>query len=600
MTSDSQMQSSCITKTIAGNWLSNGHLEICLLKLIAPTENQWKNDESRTENIEIVKKLLQPFNGSEKSLLEIEIPSKPAFVLATELAFGSSDYETLNMLITQYRQNLIFIGGFGFTKGDALTNLAVNANVEGVWNTPPNASKKYNGGWVWVKKDDNIQRYILLKNFPEQTHELSIPNLVFGDSILRLEGDDLVIFPLICADLISAESSSPRKRIIASLSNDSSTNKKTLIAGALLNHKSSSDWWKTAIGDLLESTKASNPRLLLSNCLNPSPLQAEEEDKWRCLSGGYQYLEGSKPPKISLPYLRYVADTKFSGLVVRNSYVGCVFAKLNWSNNPAEGRNIFSPGSQCIWNNEELQLCDGESAADELCRFIQRNKGKVFDGLVNFNDNARTLADGELDKLLIKLSPNSSSPLRKVAGLLFLKCLKGINTNEAFSPDTLHTKESSLDCAITTLVLIQNVIDAELMPEGKELDHGQLLSSDGEHEVLVWDSSEHTANQLYNMVAETLVKDGGSARPLTIIGRGNGGGTMPPDGRVNSTRLADITNASSAPNLAQSADRDICEANDRVVFWKNQGAIDEILSSNNPGQNLADDLKSQISFTEAS
>ncbi|PCJ28176.1 MAG: hypothetical protein COA96_01315 [SAR86 cluster bacterium] len=599
MTSDAQIQPDCITKTIAGNWLTNGHLEICILKLIAPSENQWQNDESRVENIAIVASLLQASSADTSSLLEDEAPSKPMLILAPELAFGSQDYEQLNSLIHGCTQNVIFICGFGFSTGEDIISIENNDNVEGVWDRAPNANKKFNGGWVWVKEADNTQCFIILKNFPEQAHELSIPNLGLGEVILRLESSDLVIFPTICSDLISAEVSSPRKRIASSL--DGACNKKILITGSLLNQNSSSGWWKTAMGDLLESVKETNPRLLLSNCLNPAPLPAEEEDKWRCLSGGYQHLEGSKAPKKSLANIRYVADTKFSGLVVRTPDIGCIFGKLNWTNNQAEGLAVLSHVIQHIWYEDKYLHCDGDPAADELHRFIQRYQGNVYDS-VGFSNDARILADDELEKLLSELSPKSKSPIRKVAGLLFRKCLKGINKDEIVDVDSLHSNSGALESAITTLVLIKDAINAELMPEmpkGSELDYGQLLSPDHESEILIWDSSEHTAKQLYNMVIETLVKDGGSARPLTIIGKGNGHGSLPVEGRMKSGRLSDITNVTSrSPDDSQS-DKDICESNDRVVFWKNQGSVDDVLSSNEQNQNLKNNLKDQIGLSES-
>lgn len=594
MTPNSDTPCGYITRTLSGSWLTNGHLEVCLLKLATPTESEWKNDENRLENLAIVTKLLQADTAPQKSILEQEMPAKPVIVVAPELAFGSPDYAQIDTLINQYPHNLIFICGFGFTEGAILTDLANKDNVEGVWQIPPITQKKYNCGWVWIKETSNIQCYIFLKNFEEQTHEISIPNLEQGDQILRLEGDDLIVFPTICADLISEEVSSPRKRIAISLHDNCSTSKKTLITGSLLNQKSSSGWWKTAIGDLLDSTKSSNPRLMLSNCENPLPVQDEEDDKWRCLSGAYQNFEDSKSPIIPLPNVRYVDDTKFSGLLVRNPEVGCVFGKLNWSNNQAVGLHVLSPGSKFVWTQNQLQRCDGECSADELHRFIRRYKANAYHTLIGLNSNARTLAETKLDELLLRLSHNSSSSLRNVAELLFLRCLKGIDKIATFNPEKLYTEKDALDCAITTLVLIQHALDAELMPEGKELDQGQILSADGEREVLVWDSSEYTAKRLHEMISETVVKDGGSARPLTILGRGNGGGTNPPSGRVTSTRLADITNASSLTGQNQSIEKDICESSDRVVYWKNQGEIDEVLMSTNSDQNLKTELKLQI------
>jgi len=581
--------SNCIVKPISGSWLTNGHLEVCILKLISPTENQYKNDESRADNLAIIDALFSAVTA-DTCFLDDQVSGKPILLLAPELAFGSSDYERLNQLITNYNQNLIFISGFGFAKGGALTRLAENPNVKGAWQSlyPPKADKKYNCGWVWVKYGAEVQCHIFLKNFFEQNSEITIPNLCEGDSILRLEGCDLVIFPLICADLISSEVNGSRQRIMQSLMDDSSATKKVLITGSLLNENSSSGWWKTAIGDLLESTRSSTPRLLLSNCVNPHPSKNEEDDKWRCLSGCYQYLEGCKKPVNPLPVVRFVADTKFAGLVARTPDYGCVFAKLNWSNNPSEGKHALSLCSQYIWHEKKLSSSDDECAADELHRFIKRYKGNIFDP-VGFNKNARALANEELDKLLTLLDPFSKAPLRSFAKTFLQKCLKDMFKHEDISLDDLHVHYDRLDCAITTIVLIKAAIGAELMPEDKGLEYGQLLSSNGEHEVLIWSNSDYKAQELYDKVKANIVMNGGSARPLVIVGRGNNYGSPPPEGRIFSDRYEDYS------NFYPDKD-DICNPRDRVVFWRNQGSIDDILSSPDPAQNLKEELKSKISL----
>lgn len=604
MTSDSQTQSGCITKIMGGNWLTNSHLAACILKLAQPTENEWMNDISRAGNLAIVRELLSRPKGLQQSLLAQEFPDKPALVLASELAFGSEDFELLDVIVKQYNQNLIFICGFGFTVGSKLTNLTAHTDVEGIWHTSPNENKKYNGGWVWIKQGNITKSYMFLKNFPEQGKETSIPNWSGGDRILRLESNDLVIFPVVCADLISKENNSPSVRIADSLIADSSSNKRILVTGSLLNEKSESGHWKAAIGDLLEAVKISNARLLLSNCINPVPVQNEDADKWRCLSGAYQHREGCKPPRTNLPYIRHVDDTKFSGLVLRNSETGVTFGKLQWTNNSSEGLHALSECSQRVWINDKFHLLDGNCAADELYRFILRNKGQILHSKIISNNAAKALSTSELEKLLEDLSPASNSPLRAVASQLFQKCLKGIQREEQFCPDKLHDQATSLDCALTTLKLIQHAIDAELfpqMPKGEELDYGQILSADNEHEILVWDSSEYTANKLYSMVVENIVVEGGSARVLTIVGRGNGAGMPPKDGRIKRGRLADISNAPPLESKADiSADKDICEHRDRVVFWKNQGQIDDILSSTDPNQDLIENLRKEIAAPEES
>ncbi len=593
--------SNLITKEIGGNWLVNDHLKICILKLNCPTTNEWENDSSRIGNLSMVTQLLEPVGELQQSFLAKEFLENPVLVLAPELAFGTSDFNSLDTLIKGSSQNLIFICGFGFSSGSDLNTIVTRSDVEGIWRTPLNENKKYNGGWAWVKNGDVTQCFIFLKNYFEQSAEITVPHLAEGEYILRLESNDLVVFPVVCADLISKENNSPVTRIVESLVESSSSNKRVLVTGSLLNEKSESGHWKAAIGDLLELSKSSDARLLLSNCVNPIPVHDEEIDKWRCLSGAYQHREGCKPPHAPLPNIRYVEDTKFSGLVLRNTQTGVSFGKLQWTNNSSQGLHAFSGCDQYKWNGGGFLHCDGLCVADELYRFLLRNKGSLLQSKIAMNNEAISLSNLKLEELLEKLSPASATHLRVVAGNVFQKCLKGVKAKQValFCPEKLYTQSSSLDCAITTLVLIQHAIDAELMPEGNELEYGQLLSANKEHEILVWDSSEYPPKELYNMVREGIVLKSGSARPLTIIGRGNNSGMPPDDGRIRSNRLTDISNATPLNTRSSAAvDRDICEVNDRVVFWKNQGRIDEILASSDPAQDLVMSLRGEITVSE--
>ncbi|MFT6319090.1 MAG: hypothetical protein ACJAT4_000005 [Granulosicoccus sp.] len=581
----------CIKKEIDGNWLTKGRLEICILKLNTPTKNQYDNDESRPDNLSIITNLLQKI-PDDKSFLEKE-GGKPTLILAPELSFGSQDYKSLNDLVVQCAQNLILIAGFGFVKGDVLNSLSKNPNVEGIWNNAPeSADKKYNGGWAWVKEGKNIKCYIFLKNFFSQSGETSISDLVEGDCILQLEADDVIIFPLICAELFASEDGSPRERIKESLGK--SGNKKVLITGSLLNEKSSSIAWINGIGDLLTPIKKSDPILLLSNCVNPPYLRNEDDDKWRCLSGVFRNLGENKPPKEPLPYIRYVNHTNFLGFVLRNYMTSCVFAKLSWGSNPTESLNILSTPHQYVWDGKKFKTAGGDCDADELYRFIQRYKGQTYYTKNNSNRQVGIITKQELEDVISQLAPGSDSSIRKVAGLLSRRCLKGIENEAVFNPDHLHKEADNLNTAITILVLIKSVIGAELMPSEKDLNYGQLLHTieNAEHEFLVWNSSQYSPRELHNIALKNVVNLSGSARPLTIFGRGKSFGEYPPNGRIKSDRYADFSN----PSPDSKNEKNISEAGDRVVFWKNQSIIDEILSSDAEGRNIIEDLKNKINF----
>ena len=592
----------CIHKNIGGNWLVSGHLEACILKTQCPTEDEYSNDESRLENVAIVKRLLDS-SCIDGGILKNEVAERPAIVLAPELAFGSPDFDVLDALIKKYEKNIIFICGFGFSAGSELIDISNRSNVEGIWNAAPQNEKKYNGGWVWIKNENSAQCYIFIKNYPEQAGELTVPNLGGGNCILRLESEDLVIFPLICADLVCKENDSPSDKICKSIEGSGTANKRLLITGSLLNEKSESGHWKAAIGDLLERLKMPSGRLMLSNCVNPIPVRDEDIDRWRCLSGVFQHRERCKSPKKALPNLRYVDDTKFAGLVLRNTVIGAALGKLKWTNNPSEGLHAFSECIQYIWKEQDLKLCDGICEADELYRFILRHRGHMLHDEVGAKDKNKEVANIQIESLINELSPASTSRIRKVAQELFKKCLKGIVKSASCCPDRLHEDETNLSSAITVVKLIQMAVDANLLPElpsNEKLEYGQLLSVDGEHEVLVWDSKEYTANELFNKVKEDVVKEGGSARPLTIVGKGKQFGSIPEDGRIRSSRLADISSASnSKSNAASSGERDICESSDRVVYWKNQSKIDDALISTEDAEKLKEQIKQEIALPEA-
>ena len=560
------------------NWLTNGQLDVCFLKLQTPPLPTMIGNESRPINLEILRKTLTQQEGGARSLLEQEVNTNSAILLAPELAFGSVDFDAIDELVGQASNCLILVAGFGFSDGQLLIDQDSLAHVTGIWSAPPIANKNYNGAWVWVKSSESIHCYICLKNYPEQQREIAVPNLVFGNEILRLEFNDLVVFPLVCADLISTQENSPAKRIVESLKDVSNADKKTLITASLLNYKSHSGYWKDAIGDLLQTARAYKTRVLLCNCVNPDPLVDEDEDKWRCLTGGYGHLDDTRPPQLPLPNLRYVKDTKYSGLVLRNPEHGCVFTKLSWTNNASEGAHILTSAAQHVLSDNLLVQCDGDCAADELFRFISKHKGGCLHEMVELTETSMDIAKVELEDLLQRLAPGSNDSLRKFSGEIFSKCLAGVDYKKPICADDLSMYKKNLDCAVTTMMIIRKVISADLLSLGEELEYGQLLDQNSDSEILVWDTANYKSSQLYDKVKGSVSIRGGSARRLTVIGRGNNAGTLPPNGRVRTTRLDDIGISSSSADLG-SEERDITMPKDRVVFWQNQGEIDDILSS---------------------
>ena len=110
-----------------------------------------------------------------------------------------------------------------------------------------------------------------------------------------------------------------------------------------------------------------------------------------------------------------------------------------------------------------------------------------------------------LNVLQTELSLQSDSRIRQLAREIFQKCLKGIVKISRCCPDCIYEDKENLASAITVIKLLQMATGAAILPDlpqSDKLEYGQLLSEDGEHEVLVWDSKEYSATQLFNKVKE--------------------------------------------------------------------------------------------------
>lgn len=566
--------STCIIKDISGSWLTNGSLETCLLKLQPPSEQEWTDDTTRPQNIIMLRNLLCSEIGStEPSLLQKHFSNHPVLILAPELAFGSEDYAALLTIISAHPHKLIFIGGFGFTSGSALNRLVVEAKIIPVWQNNLNEDAKFNCGWVWVNDGSGgTTCYVFLKNFPEQTNEIAIPHLAQGENILRLQTDDAVIFPLICADIISDLTNSPRKAIVQSLTENNSGQRKILVTGSLYDTQSSSDWWKTPIANIVNDTEA---RLILCNCNDPPPIPNEDHDKWRCLTGAYQSRSAATSlPSVPLPFARFVMDTRFCGFVLRNTQSGCAFGKVGWTNDPSKGKYVWTSNFRYLSHLDKLNKHDGFCAADELHRFITRFKCVPYES--EYSVSVKAMSKKIIDSLLNELSPFSNSILRERAEELLNKCLSGLQYKaDKKRLENLHDDKDSLDCALIILLFIKHSIEASILPTGKSLDYGQLLSTDAEKEFLIWVTNKSTGQKMYGHL-ESLAQESGSARPLIVVGKGNGLVAEPSSGRVQSNRTTNITEAS--PN---EENRDFLVPRDRVIFWKQLGEIGAALTPQN-------------------
>ena len=79
--------------------------------------------------------------------------------------------------------------------------------------------------------------------------------------------------------------------------------------------------------------------------------------------------------------------------------IGAAFGKLKWTNSASEGLHAFSECAQYIWHSKKLKLCDGNCEADELYRFLLRNKGYMLHDIVGAKDANKNVADAEIKRL---------------------------------------------------------------------------------------------------------------------------------------------------------------------------------------------------------
>jgi hypothetical protein len=283
------------------DFLSDSSLQIAFIKTHF-NENEDKEAIKRDASRVGVRELLdQVFNKSQESktpsfsFIEKRAASKPLLVLCAEYVFSSNDFDFLKGHLENFKGEIIFIGGFGAVSGKRLKELSQDTIVHKPWDNDLeiDSSLKYNAGWLWVKHEKELRCYIFLKNFLEQGFEaVSIESIHKFIRIVRFETKDLIIYPLICADLVTQKDQKPLETIKKDIEKISSQ-KKILVTASLLQKKPNHKLWDKAFKDLFSSDNKLRDTcaLVLNNgyqvnyydYLNSKDLSLEREN--RCLTG---------------------------------------------------------------------------------------------------------------------------------------------------------------------------------------------------------------------------------------------------------------------------------------------------------------------------
>ena len=103
----------------------------------------------------------------------------------------------------------------------------------------PASNQTLNGGWCWVHVPDSPPKCVaFFKTFSEQTHEpVLLDNLWVSPCNVRIEFNDVDLFPLICADILCEKDDNAIKRIGEYAESKEETEKKPLLSEVCSNRK---------------------------------------------------------------------------------------------------------------------------------------------------------------------------------------------------------------------------------------------------------------------------------------------------------------------------------------------------------------------------
>lgn len=293
----------------------NGRLNVCIAQPQCPTLQQVLEDSPRPLALALARAVF----AAEEGLARVSKwwDSRPGLLLFPEYTFGSGDFAELQSLIEGYPGAIVVVAPFGASTGAALKALIANG-CSPSW--PHGAAaveneSRYNAAWCWVKESSGANSCTLfLKNYLEQAHErINVPAIKEGTHVLAIETSDVVLFPVICADLISKSVNSPTRRIGRAVSK--LPNRPVLVAAGVMSKFHS--LWRAALDALFNQVEGRPLVLMTANQVGGLSDDAEL-DRWRSFSGGICSRGAMpKPPEHPPLPVKYVSTDTVAGFVLR-------------------------------------------------------------------------------------------------------------------------------------------------------------------------------------------------------------------------------------------------------------------------------------------
>lgn len=304
-------------------------------------------DASRPSSVAAIRDLLSGSARHPNPVVgELAPNMAPIVLIAPEYAFGSGDWEALDLVVRASPRPVVLVAGFGAALGSTVLDWADAPVADGAtqrhrtW-TPSEGeiarTRPVNGAWCWIHGfGGRTQSYVLLKNHLEQRVEsVSIPDLQLGRTVAQILFNDCDLLPLICADLVQSEADgtgTALRRLERALEPRRGQGAPVLVTGSLYQTVPSNENWAVAIATWLSTvTRDRRALLALANVAIDKPVAQEAADQWRSLTGAFCRLTDIPRNQAALPVVRPVNAQGFRGVVLRRTdpFIAC--GPLIWS-----------------------------------------------------------------------------------------------------------------------------------------------------------------------------------------------------------------------------------------------------------------------------
>lgn len=372
-----------------GHWLDNDELYVCVAQLPRSSSQIMGADGRRPSSVNAIRSLWNDPAATNRGLAG---GTRPILVVAPELSMGSSDWADIDEHVRAASQNVILIIGCGFVLGADIqrwldTDPSPTRRIPG-WPAEERleAASRYNMGFAWVRTGAACSCIAFLKNFPEQRVELNSIAPTLGRWHLRVDTNDLVVFPGICADLLGhvLEDVTPgslARRADSSLAQERpQPSHRVVVTGSLLELKPWHDRWTQATSHLADRLGA-NTVIVLANDAPPTVSPALDchppgvDDAWRNRSGVYKRRPNpdehdNSPKRLILPK----GDATLIASVVRHTFPLLQAGTIRWTSSSTSGQYLWNPKARAVLDaaGNVVTVEDGDPFEYEVVRACAR------------------------------------------------------------------------------------------------------------------------------------------------------------------------------------------------------------------------------------